>query len=38
VNVLVLPEEELSKFRFKKVMLDFVSFLIHRYAAQLLFS
>jgi hypothetical protein len=35
VSVLELPEEELSRFRFKEVTHGFLSFLIRRYAAQL---
>jgi hypothetical protein len=35
MSVSELPEEELSKFRFKEVMLSFLSFLIRRYAARL---
>jgi hypothetical protein len=35
VSVSELPEEELSKFRFKEVTLGFLSFLIRRYATRL---
>jgi hypothetical protein len=35
VSVSELPEEELSRFRFKEVTLGFFSFLIRRYAARL---
>jgi hypothetical protein len=35
VSVLVLSEEELSRFHFKEVTLGFLSFLIRRYAARL---
>jgi hypothetical protein len=35
MSVLELPEEELSRFRFKEVMFDFLNFLIRRYVARL---
>jgi hypothetical protein len=37
VNISELPEEELSRFRFKEVTLGFLSFLIRRYVARLKF-
>jgi hypothetical protein len=33
VTVSVLPEEELSTFRFKEVTLGFLNFLMRRYVA-----
>jgi hypothetical protein len=35
VSVSELPEEELSRFRFKEVTFGFLSFLIRRYATRL---
>jgi hypothetical protein len=37
MNVSVLLEEELLKFRFKEVTLSFLNFLIRRYATRLWF-